>query len=44
MSQEYERLGAYLTIADRLIEQASKEDMAEVARGCHTPVMSRRRR
>ena len=35
MSQEFERFGAYLKVADMLIEQASKEDMVEVARGCH---------
>ena len=44
MSQEFERFAAYLKVSDRLIEQASKEDLAKVARGCHTPVMSRRRR
>ena len=32
MSQEYERFAAYLTIADKLIEQASKDDLAETAR------------
>ena len=32
MSQEYERFAAYLTIADKMIEQASKEDVTETAR------------
>ena len=32
MSQEFERFGAYLKVADMLIEQASKEDLAETAR------------
>ena len=32
MSQEYERFAAYLTIADKMIEQASKDDIAETAR------------
>ena len=32
MSQEFERFGAYLKVADMLIEPASKEDMAETAR------------
>ena len=30
MSQEYERFAAYLTIADKMIEQASKDDLAEM--------------
>ena len=32
MSQEFERFGAYLKVADMLIEQASKEGLAEKAR------------
>ena len=32
MSQEFERFATYLKVSDRLIEQASKEDIAEVAR------------
>ena len=32
MSQEYERFAAYLTIADKMIEQVSKDDIAETAR------------
>ena len=32
MSKEFERFAAYLTIADKMIEQASKEDVAETAR------------
>ena len=32
MSQEFERFATYLKVSDRLIEQASKEDMAETAR------------
>ena len=32
MSQEFERFAAYLKVSDRLIEDASKEDIAEVAR------------
>ena len=32
MSKEYERFAACLTIADKMIEQASKEDIAETAR------------
>ena len=32
MSQEFERFAAYLKVSDRLIEHASKEEIAEVAR------------
>ena len=32
MSQEFERFAAYLKVSDRLIEDASKEEIAEVAR------------
>ena len=32
MSQEFERFATHLKVSDRLIEQASKEDMAETAR------------
>ena len=32
MSQEFERFATYLKVSDRLIEQASEEDMAETAR------------
>jgi hypothetical protein len=32
MSQAFERFAAYLKISDQLIEQASKEEVAEVAR------------
>jgi len=32
MSQAFERFAAYLKLSDQLIEQASKEEVAEVAR------------
>ena len=32
MSQDFERFGAYLKVADMLIKQASKEYLAETAR------------
>ena len=32
MSQEFERFATYLKVSDRLIEDATKEDIAEVAR------------
>ena len=32
MSQEFERFATYLKVSDRLIEDATKEDMAETAR------------
>ena len=32
MSQEFERFATYLMVSDRLIEEATKEDIAEVAR------------
>ena len=32
MSQDFERFATYLKVSDRLIEQASKEDLAETAR------------
>ena len=32
MSQEFERFAAYLKVLDRLIEDASKDEIAEVAR------------
>lgn len=32
MSQEFERFAAYLKLSDQLIEQASKDEVAEVAR------------
>jgi hypothetical protein len=32
VSQEFERFAAYLKLSDQLMEQASKEDIAEVAR------------
>ena len=31
MSQEFERFATYLKVSDRLIEDATKEDIAEVA-------------
>ena len=31
MSQEYERFATYLKVSDRLIEDATKEEIAEVA-------------
>ena len=32
MSQEFERFAAYLKVSDRLIQDASKDEIAEVAR------------
>jgi len=35
MSREFERFTAYLKISDQLIDEASKDDVAEVARAPH---------